>query len=387
LVLAILPGAGRYNKRMAQYPDVLILGGGVIGLTTAHFLAEAGARVTVLDRGDLGRQASWAGAGIIPPGNRATARTPFEQLLALSVALYPTLSQQLRDATGIDNGYVVCGGIELIESEIDLSADEWRAEGITADELGSETLHRMEPGLAPRWRRGFFLPDMAQVRNPRHLQALLTSCRQQGVQLRPHCAARSLVRARSHITAVETETGRLEAGRYLLTAGAWSDELLAPLGWRPGIVPVRGQIALLNTGVPGVRPLLLSGKRYLVPRGDGLLLVGSTEELAGFDPRPTAGGVSELLAFAASVLPALAQAHLERCWAGLRPGSPDGLPFLGPVPGVDNLLVGAGHYRAGLQLSPGSGLVLKEMLLKQQTSVPMDAFGLDRSSRPRHVSP
>src|SRR5262249_45579767 len=157
---------------------------------------------------------------------------------------------------------------------------------------------------------------------------------------------------------VRTRSGTTHAGRFLLCAGAWSDELLAPLGWRPGIRPVRGQIALLNTGRDGPLPLLLAGKRYLVPRGDGLVLVGSTEEDAGFDVRPTAGGVAGLLALATALVPSLAGAALERSWAGLRPGSPDGLPYMGRVPGVENVFVGAGHFRAGLQLSPASGRVL-----------------------------
>jgi glycine oxidase len=141
---------------------------------------------------------------------------------------------------------------------------------------------------------------------------------------------------------------------------------------------VRGQIALLQTGRPLIRRVLLQGARYLVPRPDGRVLAGSTEEDAGFDKRTTAGAIAELVRFAASLVPALAGAHLERCWAGLRPGSPDGLPFLGPVPGLANLFVAAGHFRAGIQLSPATGLVMKELLLGQRPSVALEAFRLDR---------
>lgn len=361
-----------------EHSDILIIGGGVIGLTAAHFLAGAGVSVTVLDSSDLGRQASWAGAGIIPPGNPDHAHTPYDQLRAHSSQMYPALSHQLREQTGIDNGYFVCGGLELVETEVDVAADEWRNEGLVFEELDAMALHQLEPALAPHLRRAFYLPHMAQVRNPRHVRALIASCTRQGVRLLPHWAVRTLVRTGSRLVAVETERGRLEAGRYLLTAGAWSDLLLQQVGWRPGIHPVRGQIALLNTGIPGVRPILLDGKQYLVPRGDGRILVGSTEELADFDAQPTAGGIAGLLALAATLVPTLAGAHLERCWAGLRPGSVDGLPYLGKVPGLDNLFVGAGHFRAGLQLSPASGLVLKELLLDQPTTIPLEAFRLDR---------
>jgi glycine oxidase len=363
---------------MSAYPDVLIVGGGVIGLSTAYFLARAGAHVTVVDQGDVGRQASWAGAGIIPPASLAHAHTPLEVLRARSCALYPELSRDLREQTGIDNGYFVCGGLEIPEGGEEAPADEWRGEGIAFLRLDGTGLRRLEPRLAPDLHHGYYLPDMAQVRNPRHLKALQAACARRGVTFSPDCPARALVLGKGRVQAVDSERGPLPAGRFLIAAGAWTDALLAQVGWRPGIRPVRGQIALLETYVPGPRPILLAGKRYLVPRADGRVLIGSTEEDAGFAACPTAAGVAGLLAFAAGLVPALADAPLLRCWAGLRPGSPDGLPYLGAVPGWDNLFVAAGHFRAGLQLSPATGVVLSEVLTGRPPSVPLDAFRLDR---------
>jgi glycine/D-amino acid oxidase-like deaminating enzyme len=132
---------------MAEHPDVLVLGGGVIGLTTAYFLAGEGARVALLDRGDFGQQASWAGAGIIPPGNPERAPTPFDRLRAHSSAMYPALSRQLREETGLDNGFVVCGGLELLDG-VEVAEDEWRSEGIVFHELDRPALHRLQPDLA-----------------------------------------------------------------------------------------------------------------------------------------------------------------------------------------------------------------------------------------------
>ncbi len=342
-------------------PDVLIVGGGVIGLTTAYFLARAGARVTVADQGDLGHQASWAGAGIISPADPARARIPFDLLRARSCALFPDLSRALLEETGIDNGYFVCGGLEIPEEDEDAPTDEWRGEGITFTRLDEAGLHRLEPRLAPGLTHGYHLPHVAQVRNPRHLQALIAACQRRGVTLLPHCPIRSLVRGPGRILAVQTDSGSLAAGRFVVAAGAWTEGILGPLGWRPG-----------------PRPILLVGKRYLVPRADGLLLVGSTEEDAGFDAHPTGGGIAGLLAFAVALVPALAGAPLERCWAGLRPGSPDGLPYLGAVPGWDNLFIAAGHFRSGIQLSPGTGLVLSEVLTGRPPSLPLEPFRLDR---------
>jgi glycine oxidase len=363
---------------MADHPDVLILGGGVIGLTTAYFLSSERVRVRILDKGDLGRQASWAGAGIIPPGNPSKARTPFDLLRAHSSAQYPDLSAQLREQTGIDNGYLVCGGLELPAEGEQTPTDEWRGEGITFRELDRDALHRQEPAVARELGRAFHVPDMAQVRNPRHVKALAAACAARGVCLMQDCAVLGFRRQGNRVIAAETERGSLTADRFLLATGAWTDPLLQPLGWQPGIRPVRGQIALLNTGTPLFRSILLQGKRYVVPRPDGRVLVGSTEEDAGFNAQTTAGAIAELLGFASRLVPSLYAAPVERCWAGLRPGSPDEMPFLGPVPGCDNLFVAAGHFRAGIQLSPASGLVMKELLLGQKPTIPVEAFRPDR---------
>jgi glycine oxidase len=365
---------------MSEHVDVLIVGGGVIGLTTAYFLASEGVSVGVVDRGDFGQQASWAGAGIIPPGDPARARTPYDLLRAHSAVMYPQLSRRLREQTGTDNGYVVCGGVELPEpgDASPLPAEEWRGEGIAFRELHPAELQALVPGLPSSVSRAIYFPGMAQVRNPRHLRALQAACAALGAQLLPSCPVLSWVRTGGRIEGVETEHGRLTADRFVLATGAWADELLEQVGWRPGVHPVRGQIALLNTGRAGTFPILLQGRRYLVTRPDGRVLVGSTEESAGFDARPTAEGIQGLLQFAAQLLPNLAGAALERCWAGLRPGSPDGLPYLGPVPGCDNLFVAAGHFRSGIQLSPASARSLTDLLLGRQPLVPLAAFRLDR---------
>jgi glycine oxidase len=366
---------------MALHPDVLILGGGVIGLTTAYYLSAEGVSVSVLDRDDLGRQASWAGAGIISPGNPTKATSPVDRLRANSSALFPTLSGQLREETGIDNGYVVCGGIELA-GEAALPTEHWRSEGIAFEALDSAGLCRVEPQLAAELDHGYFLPGMAQVRNPRHLQALIAACERRAVGLLPGCAVLAIERRGDRVRAVETEQGRFEAKQFLMATGAWTADLLSPLGWRPPITPVRGQIALLNTESPAVRPIVLQDKRYLVPRPDGRVLVGATEEDAGFDARATAGGVSGLLEFAQRIVPSLRDATLEQCWAGLRPGSPDGLPLLGPVPGCSNVFIAAGHFRAGIQLSPATGVVMTDLLLGREPAVSLGPFRPDRAYGP-----
>jgi glycine oxidase len=364
---------------MTEHPDVLILGGGVIGLTTAFYLKQRRVQVEVVDRGDFGRESSWAGAGIISAApRRGRARTPLARLQALSAELFPELSETLRDPTNVDNGYVANGGFVLVEGDPAPFLHEWQADDILFEELAGQKLEQFEPALKPGGRRAYFLPDTAQVRNPRHLKALLAWCGLHGVRLRPSCPVYGFERQGQRITAVRTAVGPLHAGKYLLATGAWTDGLLEPLGWRPGIRPVRGQIALLNSGAPVITRVVELGRRYLVPRPDGRVLAGSTEEDAGFDKRTTAEAIRGLLDLACTLVPALGRAPVERCWAGLRPGSPDEMPFLGPVPGLDNLFVAAGHFRAGIQLSPGTGLAMAELLCGQAPGVPLEAFRLDR---------
>jgi glycine oxidase len=363
--------------------EVVILGGGVIGLTTAYFLAREGVRVRVFDRGPVGREASWAGAGILPPSDWLSAREPCDRLRALSGRLFPDLSADLRERSGIDNGFVRCGGLEFAVPHGAAAQHEWMGEGIPSTTLNVTALTDLEPALQYRMRWGpgpvVLLPTLAQLRNPRHLQALREACLRSGkVHLNEGVEINELVHQGERVCGVTTPAGLVEGDSFLITAGAWTDQLLAPFGIRLGIRPIRGQIVLLNPGVVLFRRVLLCGAQYLVPRLDGRVLVGSTEEDAGFVKQTTAEGIGGLLSLATMLVPGLAQADVERCWAGLRPGSPDGLPFIGRVAGLANLYVAAGHFRAGIQLSPGTALLVKELLLGQPLTMSLEAFRLER---------
>ena len=189
--------------------DVLILGGGVIGLTAAYFLAREGLRIQVVDKGDFGQEASWAGAGILPPGNPLQARTPFDQLRAHSAALFPALSAELRERTGIDNGYLRCGGLEIAGPGEDIT-DEWRAEQISFSSLDEGELKRLQPVLNARGR-GFtvyYLRDMAQVRSPRHIKALLAACAACRVSLRPGYPVHGFERRGARVTSLRADGAR-----------------------------------------------------------------------------------------------------------------------------------------------------------------------------------
>lgn len=365
--------------------DVIIVGGGVIGLTTAHFLAREGASVVLLEQGKTGAEASWAGAGILPPSDLDHATHPLDRLRALSGRLFPSLSAELKDRTGIDNGFVRCGGLELLDRPPSTSRadhadfDEWYGPGIPTQTLNRDELTQLEPALAPDIAAAIHLPTMAQLRNPRHLQALRAGCLHTNrVRIREEAPVSEIILERGRLKGIRVRDEVLSGDAVVVAAGAWTDRLLGPLGIRLNIQPVRGQIALLNPGRMLFQRILLCGSRYLVPRQDGRVLIGSTEEDAGFDKSTTEEGIRGLLDLGTRLVPALGDAPVEKTWAGLRPGSPDGMPFLGSVPGIDNLHVGAGHFRAGIQLSPGTALLLKERILGQPLSMPLDAFRLNR---------
>lgn len=363
---------------MAARPDVLIVGGGVIGLTTAYYLARENVSVTLIDRGDLGQEASWAGAGILPPASSLPSDDGFEQLFQLSLPEFPRLSAELQRQTGIDNGYRVCGGLEFEAGAASGHAGEWSGHGVRTKPLGElETLER-EPALAHGLGASTFLPDLAQVRNPWHVRALAESCRILNVDLRPHCTFLDIDRAGDRILSVRTSSGEFHSGKVLFATGAWTAEIGRSLAYAVPIYPVRGQIALLNTGRRLLHSVLLWGSRYIVPRDEGRVLVGSTEENAGFDKQPTVQAIDALLAFAQRLVPVLGTYPIEKRWAGLRPATPDAKPCIGKIPGWSNAFMAAGHFRSGIQLSPGTGLVCVDLLLDRKPRISVEPLRPDR---------
>jgi glycine oxidase len=362
---------------MSHAPDVAIGGGGIIGLTAAYFLARAGAEVVVYDRGDLGKEASWAGAGILPPGNPERAATPVDVLRGIGAQQFPDFSSELLALTGIDNGYRRSGAIEFLSAEHNAVPRIWAAEGIRFERMTNQSARELESfgtidGVA------YFLPDCAQVRNPWHMRALIAAVERIGVRLHPHTPIAGWRSDGGRLLCATSARGdRIHARQFLLTGGAWSSELLQPLGYRIPVHPVRGQIALLRG--PSCSHIVLFGKRYLVPRGDGLTLVGSTEEPeAGYEKQTTTAGIRGLLEFARGILPLLEQATLESSWAGLRPGSPDGIPFIGAIPGWENAFVATGHFRSGVQLSIGTARMVMDLLSGVAPVFPHAAFALER---------
>ena len=314
----------------------------------------------------------------MPPGYPGGPNDPLTPLTAESCALWPRLSAELLEATGIDNEFHSCGGLELsLGTREDLLEyrDRWTVIGARTQWLEPDEVRELEPQVSGR-EAAFLLPDLCQVRNPRHLRALLRACELAGVEITPDCPVTGWTSHHGRLDAALTPLGEISAGQFVVTAGAWSSQLLAHAGVTMEIVPVRGQIVLLAPSSVQLTCVIERDKRYIVPRRDGRILIGSTEELTGFEKGNTDAGIAGLLEFAAAICPALQSARMEKCWSGLRPCTVRGRPFIGPVPSCENLLVATGHYRAGLHLSPVTAEILVSRMQGKTPNPQWTRFGI-----------
>lgn len=344
---------------MTESADVAIVGGGVIGLLCAWELSRLGRSVILLERDEPGRAASWAGAGIIAPGNPRHAVSAEDRLRAESSHRWPSLAEELESATGLPTGYRRCGGIE----HGDVHNPAWDRERLRYEPVDD----------------GFHFPDMAQVRNPWMLRSLAEAVRTAGVSIRTHSEIVGWERRGNRVLAAVSGQGPIVAGEYLLCGGAWSQGLI-DLDLR--VKPMRGQMVAYRLIEGGPQQIHIWDKQYLVPRGDGLILAGSTEEDVGFDAKTTADGIGQLRRFAETRWPALREATIEATWAGLRPASVDHRPTIGRVPVFENLTVATGHFRAGIQHAPATARLVAEILTGQAPFIPLDSFRPDRPIGP-----
>jgi glycine oxidase len=349
---------------------VMCVGGGVIGLLSALNLAQAGLSVIVCDQACVGREASWAGGGIVSPLYPWRYSPAVTALAHWSQDFYPGLAQQLLADTGVDPEVHVTG-LYWFDLQDQTEALAWAArEGRPLAEVDIAEVYRALPMLAPGFSRALQMPGVANVRNPRLVRALRQALLQMpNVTLHEHCPVTGFVREGGQIRGVKTAQGELLADQVVLAAGAWSAQLLAELDIELPVEPVKGQMILYKCAADFLPSMLLAKRRYAIPRRDGHILVGSTLEFEGFDKTPTDSALASLKASAEALLPALADAEVVGHWAGLRPGSPDGIPFIGPVPGYAGLWLNCGHYRNGLVLAPASCQLLADLMLGREPIV------------------
>ena len=351
-----------------SHSDFLIIGGGVIGMMTAWQLADAGHSVTLIERGQCGREASWAGGGILSPLYPWRYAEPVNDLAHWSIQAYPQLARRLTEETGINPEYRR-NGMLYLEVNDEPAALQWaRRQEVVMQCTGGDFIHALEPQLAAGFREALWMPELASIRNPRLCHALRTRLLSlPQVRLCEGEAVEGLLHRRQRVLGVRTHHADHQAGAVLLCAGAWSGTLLAETGLALPVRPVKGQMMLFRTRPLAGHPLLdrvvMHDDRYLIPRADGRLLVGSTLEHSGFDKTTTEEARRSLWQSAVALLPALSECTIEHHWAGLRPGSDDGIPLIGALPGWKGLFVNAGHFRNGLTLAPATSRLLVDQLL------------------------
>lgn len=330
----------------SRAPDVIVIGAGVIGLSTALELRREGLRVSLIERNPIGRGgASWAGGGILAPLAPDGVDAATLPVLLESLARYADWCREVQALSGVDPEYWVCGMRVLPPCD----AAAWQA---LAERCGMPLHGQAEPGL------GLLFPQVAQVRSPRLLQALAGAARALGVHIIEGERVLELL-GTPRVSGVRTDRHTHTVGLVVLAAGAWSRELHPDAQ----VEPVRGQMLLLDAAPGQIEGIRLGQGMYLIPRRDGRVVAGSTVEFQGFQDQTTSGGREQILSAVARLAP-----ELERCavldhWSGLRPAPMKGTLRIDWADSRRGVLLNTGHYRLGITLAPGSARLAARLVM------------------------
>ena len=370
--------------------DVIVVGGGLIGGSVAYHLAVGGAKVLLLERGRPGREASWAGAGVLTDISAEPLDEPLARLCAESLAYYGEFVAALQDASGLDVGYRKSGMLRVALSTEETDRLErygvWaRSQQIRCETVTPAEALELEPKLSPNvLRGGVYLPDACQVHNPTLTRALIDDAAVKlGVEVQADVPVTNWLRdeagtGAAAVRGVRAGNEAYSADTVVLAAGCWSGELAGGLGIDLPVEPVRGQIVLLESHSIRIEHMINSGSDYLVPREGGRILVGSTFEHAGFVKRNTVEGVAGLLRVATRLFPDLKSSAVVDMWSGLRPGNADGGPLIGPAATVSGLWIATGHATKGILLAPITGKLVAEGILSGRTPETLRPFAPER---------
>jgi glycine oxidase len=355
--------------------DVAIAGGGLIGGAVALELAQAGLSVALFEKGQPGREASWASAGILSPAPETPGMIPMVPLGKASMALYPGFAANVEETSGQSVGLRSFGTVDALfsrDATRDLSTliALHHGLGLKAEPLRPEEARELEPALSPDVEAAALRPDEASIDNRALTQAVLRAAQESGAQIFPDHEVEALWREGGRCAGLKLRKQSVPAKWTIIAAGCFSANIDGVAAYAP-VRPAKGQMVSLRADELKIERVLWSEKVYVVPRNDGRILAGATVEYVGFDKHVTAGSVHKILSAAIELAPGLANARIEETWAGLRPDSPDHLPILGPTD-LDGLLIAAGHFRSGVLLTPITARLLREWITEQRVSVDWD---------------
>ena len=343
--------------------DVIVVGGGAIGMAIAYELSLGGCKVALVERGALGKQASWAAAGMLAPRSEELEEGPLLQLCLQSLGLYEKWAAQLQQISGTDTGYWPCGIVRPC----------LQGEAVTAEyQLSRAELDKLQSGLGSQVVSAGWLPNEGQVDNRQLVQALRAALTEVGVVAIPNTEVQQWEIEGDRVVAVQTSRGRLQANSFVLAGGAYSSELLdVP------VRPLKGQMLMVKDPECQLQHVLYGRGIYIVPRRDGRIVVGATEEDVGFEKGNTGGAIQSLLQRAIAVFPKIASLTLLETWWGYRPTTPDLLPILGTGP-QDNLFVATGHHRNGILLVPATARAMSRLILDGDLDPLLQSFSWRR---------
>ncbi|WP_455201559.1 glycine oxidase ThiO [Kaarinaea lacus] len=345
----------------------LVIGGGIMGLLTAHYLNTAGEKVMLLEQGHLGQESSWAGGGILSPLYPWRYPDALNDLAAWSQQIYPALIEELKSLSDIDAQYWQCGFLILDEDEIE-AAKQWagqRNQNLLTVEANQ--MKDIAPNLSASRlpKNAIWMPDIAQARNPRLLKALITSLQNRGVELREQSAVDRLIISDQQIKAVVCGDRKFEAASVTVACGAWSSRLLKDYLPTLHVEPVRGQMILFKATPDILNTMIMEKAHYLIPRRDGRIIAGSTLEYVGFNKNTTEEAKQQLMKKATDLIPRLSSYPVEHHWSGLRPGNPQQVPFICQHPEISGLFINTGHFRNGVVTAPASAKLCTDQILNK----------------------
>ncbi|NYT46691.1 MAG: FAD-dependent oxidoreductase [Candidatus Methanofishera endochildressiae] len=355
---------------MHSIPDITFVGGGITSLLSARLFSLAGANVTIIEKHRIGQESSWAGGGILLPLYPWRQADAINKLVIPSIKAYPQLAKTLIESTGIDPEYIVSGLLMTQLADLD-KALAWCAQySISSRSANTEQLKKF-----PQCNdQSLYLDAIAQVRNPRLLKALKQDLLQRGVNIIENCGIEKVQINNNRITEIASKAETYAVNSVVITAGAWTGQLCKQLFGNPEevlveVFPVKGQMLILDAGVNTLDTMVLENNQYLIPRRDGKILCGSTVEYTDFDKSTSAKAEKSLVEFARKLFPALESAPIIHHWAGIRPGTQKGIPYIDKHPQISNLAINAGHFRNGFAMGPASAQLLYEIITSQPTTI------------------